>query len=208
MADIFHLYISAAQDLNRERESLSQAVAEIPVTLGWRITQSPLHSEPLNEAAIAQADMHILLLGKDLRAPIGLEWYLARRANHLPATFMEQDAIRTMAALDFSRYLAEQTTWRMYKGIGDLRWQVQILLVDFILARSSYYTLRIKELEKLTDWRKELDAPEKKPAVLYGGIGESSVVLSPERYIPSEGVLLQAPPKNRQNQDPSRKTKH
>src|SRR3990170_3296483 len=76
MVDILHLYISAASDLDLERESLSRLVAEIPVTLGWRVIQSPIHGEMLNTNAITEADVHILLLGTDIRAPIGLEWRL------------------------------------------------------------------------------------------------------------------------------------
>jgi hypothetical protein len=194
MVDILHLYISAAHDLEKERESLSRAVAEIPVTLGWRIIQSPLHGEPLNTDAIAQADVHILLLGSDIRAPIGLEWRLARRARRLPVVFLKQGVIRTMAALDYIRYLEEQTTWRKYMDIADLRQQTLRFLTDHILAQADYYSLQSDEFEKLTSWRKELNTPEQKPPALHGGIGESSVVLSPERYIPSEGVLIQAQP--------------
>jgi hypothetical protein len=195
MVDILHLYISAAPDLVQERESLSRAVAEIPVTLGWRVIQSPLHGELLNTTAIAQADVHILLLGSDIRAPIGLEWRLARRANRLPAAFLKQGVVRTMAALDFIRYLEEQTTWRKYKDIPDLHHQALRFLADHILAQANYYTIQADEYEKITSWRKALDTPEQPLPALHGGIGESSVVLSPDRYIPSEGVLIQAPPK-------------
>jgi hypothetical protein len=194
MADILHLYISAALDLEKERESLSRAVVEIPVTLGWRIIQSPLHGEPLNTNAITQADVHMLLLGSDIRAPIGLEWRLARRARRLPAVFLKQGVVRTMAGLDFIRYLEEQTTWRKYKDIADLHQQTLRYLADHILTQADYYSLRPDEFNKLTSWRKELDTPEQTPPALHGGIGESSVVLSPERYIPSEGVLIQTQP--------------
>jgi hypothetical protein len=194
MVDILHLYISAALDLEKERESLSRTVAEIPVTLGWRIIQSPFHGEPLNTDAIAQADVHILLLGSDIRAPIGLEWHLARRARRLPAVFLKQGVVRTMAALDFIRYLEEQTTWRKYLDIADLRLQSLRFLTDHILTQADYYAIQSDELKKLTSWRKELNTPEQTPPALHGGIGESSVVLSPERYIPSEGVLIQGQP--------------
>ena len=90
MVDILHLYISAALDLEKERESLSRAVAEIPVTLGWRVIQSPLHGEPLDTDAIAQADVHILLLGSDIRAPdrAGMATGAARQSptRRLPET--------------------------------------------------------------------------------------------------------------------------
>jgi hypothetical protein len=194
MVDIVHLYISAAPDLIQERESLSHAVAEIPVTLGWRVIQSPLHGEVINADSIEQAEVHILLLGSDIRAPIGLEWRLARHANHLPVTFLKRDVVRTMAALDFIRYIDEQTTWRKYKDLTDLRHQVLRYLAEHILAQSGYYALKSNELEKLNTWMKALDSPEKQIPTLHGGIGESSVVLSPERYIPTEGILLQAQP--------------
>jgi len=194
MVDILRLYISAALDLEKERESLSRAVAEIPVTLGWRVIQSPLHGEPLNTDAIAQADVHILLLGSDIRAPIGLEWRLARRANHEPVVFLKQGVLRTMAALDFIRYLEEYTSWRKYLDLADLHLQTLKFMADHILAQSGYYSLRSDEFENLTSWRKKLNTPEQTPPALHGGIGESSVVLSPQRYIPSEGVLIKAQP--------------
>ena len=205
MVDILHFYVSAASDLEQERESLSRAVVEIPVTLGWRIIQSPLHGESVNTGALTQADIHILLLGSDIRAPIGLEWRLARRARRMSTTFLKQDVVRTMAALDFIRYLEEQTTWRKFKDIVDLRHQVLVYLADHIIAQADYYALQSDELEKLTSWRKELNTPEQTPPALHGGIGESSVVLSPERYIPSEGVLIQAQPIEGKVKRPSRK---
>jgi hypothetical protein len=42
MADQILLYISAAEDLRPEREILSRAVTEVPVSLGWRIVHSPV----------------------------------------------------------------------------------------------------------------------------------------------------------------------
>jgi hypothetical protein len=207
MVDVIHLYISAALDLEQERESLSRVVAEIPVTLGWRVTQTPLHGELLNEAAILQADVHLLLLGSDIRAPIGFEWRLARRANRLPFGYLKQNVVRTMAALDFIRYIEEQTTWRKFMNIGDLRLQAQKILADHILAQPDYYALRSNEREKLTVWRKGLATPDTEPLALHGGIGESSVLLSPERYIPSEGVLIQTKPKGVKRQNPSQHRK-
>ena len=195
MVDILHLYISAATDLSQEREGLSRAVAEIPVTLGWRVIQSPAHGEAVDSAAVAQADYHILLLGSDIRAPVGLEWRLARHANRLPVAFLKQNMVRTMAALDFIRYIEDQTTWRKYKDIADLHYQALHLLAEHILTQATYYALKSAEIEKLTAWVGTLDAAKNEPPVLHGGIGESSVVISPERYIPSEGVLIQAKPK-------------
>ena len=98
MADTFLLYISAASDLEHERDILGRAVTEVPVTLAWRIVQTPLHGDPPDMQAVAQADLYLLLLGGDIRAPVGLEWQVARRAGRTPVLFLKQGAPRTPAA--------------------------------------------------------------------------------------------------------------
>lgn len=192
MVDTLLLYISAASDLEHERDILGRAVTEIPVTLAWRIVQTPLHGEPPDLQAVAQADLHLLLLGGDIRAPVGLEWQAARRAGRLPALFLKQGAPRTPAAHAFVRYLEEQFTWQAYKDSADLRLQALKLLAGHIQDRLVYYALTPEELERLHLWRGELDA-EKTAQVgeAPGGAGESSVIFSRERYIPSQGVLIQ-----------------
>lgn len=73
MVDEILVYISATPDLQQEREIPGRAVTEIPVALGWRVVQSPSGDEPADLNAAARADVHTLLLGSDIRAPIGLE---------------------------------------------------------------------------------------------------------------------------------------
>ena len=84
MSDILRLYISATTDLDFEREVLNRAITEIPTTLAWQITLTPLTHEEPDTQAITEADVHLLLLGGDVRAPIGVEWLAARRAGFPP----------------------------------------------------------------------------------------------------------------------------
>ncbi len=205
MVDVLHLYISAANDLAQERESLSQAVAEIPVTLGWRVIQSPVHGEPVDASAVAQADVHILLLGSDIRAPIGLEWRLARRANRHPVVFLKRNAVRTMAAMDFVRYIERQISWREYNDITELRLQALRYMADHIFNLAGYYALKPDEIEKLTALRQKLETDRQETPQLHGGIGESSILLSPERYVPPEGVLIQVKPETKNKKRPESK---
>jgi len=198
MVDTLLLYISAAPDLQTERDVLGRAVTEIPVTLAWRILQSPLRGEPPDLEAVAQADLHLLVLGGDIRAPIGLEWQVARGAGRLPALFLKQDAPRTPAAHAFARYLGEHFTWQAYKDNLDLRLQALKLIAGHILERTVYYALSPDELERLRDWREALEAGkaaqvDETPggAGGAGGAGESSLIFSRERYVPSQGVLIQ-----------------
>ena len=192
MVDTLLLYISAAPDLEAERDILGRAVTEIPVTLAWRIVQSPLRGEPPDLQAVAQADLHLLLLGGDIRAPIGLEWQVARRAGRVPVLFLKQDAPRTPAAHAFVRYLADQASWQPYKDSADLRLKTLKLLASHIQERMVYYTLSPDELERLRRWQEELESGKAaQVAETPGGAGESSVIFSRERYVPSQGVLIQ-----------------
>lgn len=193
MAEQVLLYISAASDLKREREVLSKAVTEIPVDLGWRIVQSPRGSQPLDLAAVRQADVHLLLLGGDIRAPIGQEWHTAVRAGRRPVLLLKQMEMRTAAALDFIRYVEQVASWQRFGDTAELRWVVLQLLGDHIWNQGERYGLTLAEVERLKEWREELvkraEAAGDEP--VRGGVGESSILFSQERYTPSKGVLIE-----------------
>jgi hypothetical protein len=191
MADQILLYISAAPDLKREREILGRAVTEIPVTLRWRIVQSPSRDDPIDLAAVSGADLHLLLLGSDIRAPVGLEWVIARRDGHWPVPFLKRGVLRTPAAESFVRYIGEQASWHSFRDAADLRLQALRLLAHHILERAVYYALSAEELARLQTWRFELEASTPAISEARSGTGESGVVLSRERYVPSEGILIQ-----------------
>lgn len=192
------MYISAANDLETEREILGRAVAEIPVSLGWRIVQSPTRDEPVAREAVAQADVHLLLLGTDIRAPVGLEWQVARRAGRWPAAFLKQAVLRTPAAQDFVRFVQgqrlpgyESSAWRPFEDAADLRRQSLGLLARALADRAALYALTPLELARLEEWRAGLDRAESSAGdEILGGAGDSGILLSRDRYEPSEGVLI------------------
>jgi hypothetical protein len=186
------LYISAATDLEAERDILGRAVIDIPVDLGWRIAQSPRHSEPLDAKAVVEADIHLLLMGGDIRAPVGLEWITALRAGRRPVLFLKQEIQRTLAALDFIRFVENHASWQPFKSGVDLRHSVQLLLVNYILEQALAFALKPPEIERLHSWRSELEeSPTANDDEARGGTGESSLIFSKERYVPSKGILIQ-----------------
>jgi len=198
MPDRILFYISAAPDLTLEREVLGRATTEIPTTLGWRIKQTPPADERLDLDAVARADVHLLIMGSDIRAPVGAEWHAARRAGRTPALFLKRGINRTLAATFFVRDLERYTAWRPYDDEADLRRQVLLLLTEHIVERAAYYRLSPGEYEKLQSWHKQVETAEKKsPDHTRGGAGASSVILSPERFAPSEGKLVRARPKRK-----------
>jgi hypothetical protein len=194
MADEILIYISAAADLQEEREILGRAVTEVPVTLGWRVVQSPPGDEAADLDAAAHADVHMLLLGSDIRAPIGREWIAARRAGRQPVPFLKLGVLQTPGAQSFQRYIEEQVAWRPFRNGAELRRRVLKLLADHILARAQYYALSPPEMTRLRGWLAEIDSPGRSPAeTARGGAAASGIVLSPQRYVPSEGVLIRPP---------------
>ena len=89
------VYISAASDLMAEREALARMIAGLPVTLPWRIIQTSTGAEPLDLASLQAADLYFLVMGSDIRAPVGLEWLTARRAQRTVNAFLKQGIGRT-----------------------------------------------------------------------------------------------------------------
>jgi hypothetical protein len=134
------------------------------------------------------------VLGKDIRAPIGLEWFIAKQSGRLPTLIYKDGISRTPAAIDFYRTLSRSHTWQSYINLDYLRHISLKSICRFLLSHSGYFTLDQNEIKKLTSFTNDLtDSDPKQLEELHGGTGENSVILSPERYIPSSGVLIEQP---------------
>lgn len=191
MPDIVTVYISAAGDLMREREVLNRAVTEIPTTLAWRIYQTPLTVHEPDLESLATIDIHVLVLGSDVRAPVGVEWAIARRTRRLPVLFLKSGILRTQAAQAFERELARYTAWMPYQSIVELKRRFQLLVSRHLLSRRAHYKLGDAEYTRLEEWQKIIgQADARNEDQILGGAGDSGVIFSVERFMPSDGVLL------------------
>jgi hypothetical protein len=194
MTDRILLYISAAPDLALERETLGRAVTEIPTSLGWRVAHTPLDDAEPDLDLVAEAQVHLLLLGEDVRAPVGLEWMTARRAGRLPVLLLKRESPRTQAGAAFQRELARHTAWQSFKDAADLRRQALRLLVNHLLAGAVEYRIAPEEIERLAAWEKEALKPGRKDGrPERGGADQGGVILSAERFTPSQGKLIKGP---------------
>ncbi len=180
------IYISAASDLMAERELLGRMIAELPVTLAWRIVQTPLGAEPLDLEAVRRAELYLLVLGGDIRAPIGLEWYTAYHARRPVFAFLKQGTARTLAGQAFVRDTGAD--WQPFSDAAGLRRQVERRLVEHLLRHALQYALTPVELEQLTGLLKAETGLDQPPG--SEGTGHSAVILSRERFMPSEGVMV------------------
>jgi len=185
-------YISAASDLDSEREILGRAVADVPGDLDFRVVQPPDGNGLVDVDAIASADVHIVVMGGDIRAPVGLEWQLARQTGRPPVVFLRHDTLRTPAGQDFVRFVAQFQMWEPFDSGTMLRSKVLMLLADHILAHAVRHGLTADEIVRLQVWRDALaTSPQAVDEVTRGGAGESSIVLSRRRIVTAGGVAIE-----------------
>lgn len=182
------IYISAASDLMAEREALARMIADLPVTLPWRIGQSPVEAEPVGAEAVANADLYFVIMGADIRAPVGLELHLARRAGQSIVGFAKQGVAYTPAGQIFMKETKLTIGWRAFKTANDLSRQVQRIIIEYLLRQAVRYALTPVEGAQLQQ-RLTTDTPADQPNA--AGAGHSAVILSRERFMPSEGIVIE-----------------
>jgi hypothetical protein len=191
MIDKLRLYISAAPDLRFERDLLARSITEIPTTLGWSIKQTPGPEREPDLEAVARADVHLLLIGSDIQAPVGLEWAVARRRGRSVTLLYKKPALQTQAAQAFIRDAAKSGEWIGFEDAADLRKRTLRHLVDYLLAHAARFEIEPQEAAQLRDWRKALESKGKHAVDdRRGGAEASAIILTSERFVPSEGKLL------------------
>nr|WP_290667588.1 hypothetical protein [Ardenticatena sp.] len=180
------VYIAAANDVAAERDALARMVAELPVTLAFHVVQSPLEG-PIDQQALAEADLFVLVLGHDIRAPVGLEWRLARRAQRPLVVAVKAGVSRTPAGREFLHTL--DVPPHTYQTVGDLVRLVQQRLAMRLLEEAQRLALDENERAALQRLVQAESAPQSDAS--RGEAGESAVILSRERFRPSRGHTVE-----------------
>ncbi|MEA3460071.1 MAG: hypothetical protein U9R11_05320 [Chloroflexota bacterium] len=181
MASRLRLFVSAGPDLEPEREIIGQAIAKLPVPLGWVIKRTPHWNEPFTPALeeVKTCDFYVLLLGADIQAPVGWELRAAQQAGKKPLAFLKK-AARTPAARIFLR--TTRIDWAPFSSPQELGFLVQKALAEQILERAQALALNLAQLEALSAFLKELSKkkPEEEAKRELGGAGEGGVIFASE----------------------------
>jgi hypothetical protein len=188
----FRLFISAGTDLEAEHEAIGQAVAQIPVpSLGWAIRRTPRPGESQFVAwdDIAAADLFVLLLGRDIQAPVGAELLAAQRSDKRVLA-CRKNVLRTQAAEAFVR--DARVSWTEYDEPQQTARLVQMALVETLLSQGPARGLPHAEREALHVFSEQLQRGELETTHLEekGGAGGGGVILVPGRDLPPGGVLV------------------
>lgn len=191
MSNELILYISAASDLLVERDLINRAITEIPADLRWHIVQSPLREGEVDSIAVQNAFAHLLLLGGDIRAPIGHEYALARRVGRLPLCLLKRGVNRTAAAVDFQKFVGLETKWQPFADGSSLR---KIILAEIgtqLRKQSLQIGLTATEYDQVSAWLDKMDEEQTEEIQdRHNNLGESSIILSESRLDPQGGKLI------------------
>jgi hypothetical protein len=178
------LFVSAGPDLEMAREMLGQALAELPINIGWMIKRTP------DIDAVAETHLFMLILGKDILAPVGLELWWARRTEK-PILAYRSEGPYTPACQVFMQDNAD-LRWSTFGQLAQLRRLALRDLARFLASHAERYGLTVQEGEVLSVYLKQLEQVEtvrlpKEPA----GAGGGGVILAPGKDEPPGARLVE-----------------
>jgi hypothetical protein len=174
------LFASSSPDLAAEREVLGQAVAELPVSVGFEIMHTrPGESADIGEtlAFIEQCDLYVIVLGTDFAAPMGIEWQRAQDALKPTLAY----AKRELHSPSAQKLLRESgVAWTPFESPQALKAHATQALAQVLLDRGETFGLHVDDIDGLLAvLGKENKEPSDKPDRREGA-GRSGVILGRE----------------------------
>jgi hypothetical protein len=127
---------------------LGQAVAELPVSVGWEIKHTPGAGEKAHDplSFIERCDLYLVVLGVDFAAPMGLELRRALVAGKTPLAY-RKCALYSPSAQALLRQL--DVAWTEFQSPQDLKLQVAQALARKLLDQGERFGLHLDEVESL-----------------------------------------------------------
>jgi len=150
MKRAIRLFVSSSPDLVVEREIVGQVIAELPLSIGWRIGHTPLPGQPAGTGVAdpGGSDLYVVLLGADFSAPMGAEIREGLASGRSLQAFRKARSQSPSAQDAFRRMKAN---WRVFTQPEELRRLLSADLVQVLLRRATQFGLELQELEKLSE---------------------------------------------------------
>lgn len=148
MAETLRLFISATRDLEAERAVIGRAIARLPVEIGIEIRRTPVTGAPYEDIYewIANVDRVFFLMGEDITAPAGMEWFTSWKLERTIIPLRRSNR-RTPAALEFMR--AIPVKWINFNSGAELARIITLEMARILNHPQNRYGLSVTELEKL-----------------------------------------------------------
>ncbi|MBN1812707.1 MAG: hypothetical protein JXA14_12795 [Anaerolineae bacterium] len=171
------LFASSSPDLAAEREALGQAVAELPISVGFEIMHTrPGEAADIGEtlAFIEQCDLYVIVLGADFAAPMGIEWQHAQDALK-PTLAYAKRALHSPSAQKLLREAG--IAWTPFESPQALKAHATQALAQVLLDQGETFGLHVDDVDGLLAvLGKEDEAPSDRPDRREGA-GRSGVIL-------------------------------
>ena len=148
MAGPIRLFVSSSPDLAQERESLGQAVAELPISVGSEIKHTPRPGEDAGEAVafLERCDLYLVVLGADFAAPMGLEW-LRAQGTAKPVLAYRKRVLHSPSAQKLLREW--DVAWKEFDSPQELKAHATQALAQAVLDRGEQFGLHVDDVEGL-----------------------------------------------------------
>jgi hypothetical protein len=154
------IYVSAAEEMDPECELLGQRLADMIHSVRWTIKRTPASREGVNPdlETLAQAQFYLILLGRDIVAPIGVELRAAEDRGVPVLAYRSAHWTPTPAASVF----AHQTglTWRAYETPQQFIRDFERRLIGMLIDGTPGYGLTVEDLAELAERLRALQGTE------------------------------------------------
>lgn len=189
MPETLRLFVSATNDLENERAVIGRAIAQLPVQIGIEIRRTPARGASYEEIfeLISNVDRVYFLMGEDITAPAGAEWFNAWKLERdvLP---LRRLGPRTPAALDFMRLYPGK--WAAFTSSDELARIITLDLIRILHHPTNRYGLSVTELELLNNHARRLNVLDQNALPEPGGAEGGGVLLDFGHRQPLQGVAL------------------
>ncbi|MBN1976672.1 MAG: DUF4062 domain-containing protein [Anaerolineae bacterium] len=161
------LFISSSPDLVAEREALGQAVAELPISVGFEIMHAQVgEATDIGEALafIERCDLYVIVLGADFAAPMGIKWQRAQEARK-PTLAYAKRALHSPSAQKLLRdaRIAREAgvAWEPFESPQALKAHATRALAQLLFDQGESFGLHVDDVDGLLA---VLDEKNEKPA--------------------------------------------
>lgn len=189
MAETLRLFVSATHDLEAERAVIGRAVAQLPVQIAIEIRRTPAVGAAYEDIfeLISNVDRLYFLMGEDITAPSGAEWFCAWQLERsvLPLRRLSRP---TPAAQDFMRLYPGQ--WGGFQNNEELYRVITQDLTRLLNHPTNRYGLTVTEMELLSLHARRLERRGQTAPLEPGGAEGGGVLLDLGHREPTEGVAL------------------
>jgi hypothetical protein len=174
------LFASSSPDLAAEREALGQAVAELPISVGFEIMHTrPSEAADIGEALafIEQCDLYVIVLGADFAAPMGIEWQRSQDALKPTLAY----AKRELHSPSAQKLLRESgIAWESFESPQALKAHAAQALAQMLLDQGETFGLHVDDVDGLLAvLGKKDEDPSDKPDRREGA-GRGGIILGRE----------------------------